>query len=80
MCILIQMAESIGWFQNFVSDIGEHMPHQEKVTSPAGMKKTDVWKLMTSDLDSQSLAKSSFMQIWKKSFSNVAIVKVHIFV
>lgn len=50
------MAESIGWFRNFVSDIGEHMPHQEKVTLPAGMKKTDVWKLMTSDLDSQSLA------------------------
>ncbi|XP_065945227.1 uncharacterized protein [Magallana gigas] len=51
------------------------MPHQEKVTLPAGMKKTDVWKLMTSDLDRQSLAKSSFMKIWKNSFSNVTIVK-----
>lgn len=71
----IEHTESIGWFQNFVSDIGEHMPHQEKVTLPAGMKKTDVWKLMTSDLDSQSLAKSSFMKIWKNSFSNITIVK-----
>lgn len=51
------------------------MPHQENVTLPAGMKKTDVWKLMTSDLDSQSLAKSSFMKIWKNYFSNVTIVK-----
>ncbi|XP_062572892.1 uncharacterized protein LOC134234860 [Saccostrea cucullata] len=51
------------------------MPHQEKITLPAGMKKTEVWKIMASDLDSQSLTKSSFLKIWKRSFPHITVVK-----
>jgi hypothetical protein len=73
----ISVTESIGWFQNFVCDIGEHMPHQERITLPAGMKKTEVWKMMTADLNAKCLSKSSFLQTWKGSFPNVTVVKVN---
>ena len=77
-----KVSEATVWMNRFFHQIGDHMPHIQRIHLPHFLTKRDVYVRMKSELVSQGIDEmkivslSWFYKIWKKSFSQVLIPEV----
>ena len=77
-----KVSEAKAWMNRFFHQIGDHMPHIQRIHLPHFLTKRDVYVRMKSELVSQGIDEmkivslSWFYKIWEKSFSKVLIPEV----